>query len=188
MKKVLLIIFAAAALFTSDGQELARDWVDPDTGHRILRLSNDADSSSFYFHQNGYTGDKLVFSTRSGLSTYDFRTKKIEQIVEGRTGGVVVGKTTGKVFYSKGESVYETDVKTKATREIVKNGKLRTGSGFGLNADETLLAGSMVVGELPQEFRPQPASTPTPTPAACSSTWKALPSPWRPWPPGRFAV
>src|SRR5262249_29476052 len=38
--------------------------------------------------------------------------------------------------------------------------------GFAVNADETLLGGSMVVGEVPAEFRPQapPAAQPTPTP------------------------
>lgn len=159
----LLVVFSAG-LFGQTA-ELPRDWVDAETGHRIVRLSEEAGSSSFYFHQNAYSGDKLIFSTRSGLSTYDFKTHKTEQIVEGRAGAVVVGKKTGKVFYFKGDSVFETDVNTKATREIVKDGKqLRTGSGFGLNADETLLAGSMVVGELPAEFRPQPAPTATPTP------------------------
>ena len=60
---------------------------------------------SFYFHQNGYTagGDKLVFSTRSGLSTYNFKTKKIEQIVDGRAGNVIVGRKTRKVYYMKGD-------------------------------------------------------------------------------------
>ncbi|MFT3746545.1 MAG: oligogalacturonate lyase family protein [Pyrinomonadaceae bacterium] len=144
--------------------ELPRDWVDPDTGHRIVRLSDEGGSSSYYFHQNGYSGDKLVFDTRSGISTFDFKTKKIEQIVVGRGSGVVVGRKTGKVFYFKGDSLFETDINTKATREIVKNAKLRTGSGLGLNADETLLAGSMLIGELPAEFRPQPAASPTPTP------------------------
>ena len=145
-----------------------REWIDPDTGHRIVRLSDEPGSSSFYFHQNGYTasGDKLVFSTRSGLSTYDFKTKKIEQIVEGRTGNVIVGRKTREVFYLKGETVYETNVDTKETREIVKDARLRSGSGFAVNADETLLGGSMVVGEPPAEFRPpappQPGATPAP--------------------------
>lgn len=166
MKNVFLLILLFAAAAFAQTAELPREWVDPDTGHHIVRVSDEPGSSSFYFHQNGYTqgGDKLVFSTRSGLSTYDFKTKKIEQIVEGRAGNVVIGRKTRKVFYTKGDSVYETDVDTKATREIVKNGKLRTGSGFGLNADETLLAGSMVVGEVPQEFRPQPVATPAPAP------------------------
>jgi oligogalacturonide lyase len=155
---LLLIILTARFL---RAQEPPREWVDPDTGHRVVRLSDEPGSSSFYFHQNGYTasGDKLVFSTRSGLSTYDFKTKKIEQIVEGRAGNVVVGRKSRKVFYLKGDTVYETDIDTKATREIVKDARLRSGSGFAVNADETLLGGSMVTGQAPQEFRP-----PTPAP------------------------
>jgi oligogalacturonide lyase len=38
----------------------------------------------------------------------------------------------------------------------VENAKLRSGSGFAINADETLLGGSLTEGELPVEFRPQP--------------------------------
>lgn len=152
-------------------QDVPREWIDPVTGHRVVRLSDEPGSSSFYFHQNGYTanGDKLVFSTRTGLSTYNFKTKKIEQIVEGRTGSVIVGPKTRKVFYLKGDTVYETDVDTKATREIVKNGRLRTGSGFGVNANETLLGGSMVVGQAPGDFDPPPPAKPgepAPTPQA----------------------
>src|SRR5262245_30147423 len=39
-----------------------REWIDPDTGHKIVRLSDEAGSSTFYFHQNAYTasGDKVV--------------------------------------------------------------------------------------------------------------------------------
>jgi oligogalacturonide lyase len=167
MKFVYTTILLALFAYTfAVGQEPPREWIDPDTGHRVVRLSNEPGSSTFYFHQNGYTasGDKLVFSTRSGLSTYDFKTKQIEQIVEGRAGNVVVGRKTRKVFYLKGDTVYETDIDTKATREIVKDARLRSGSGFAVNADETLLGGSMVVGEVPAEFRPQPPSAPQPTP------------------------
>ena len=175
MKRIshaVLLTLALTVLTLS--QELPREWIDPDTGHRIVRLSDDAGSSSFYFHQNGYTasGDKLVFSTPKGLSTYDFKTKKIEQIVDGRAGGVIVGRKSRNVYYWKGESIFETNLDTKATREVVKNTKLRTGSGLALNADETLLGGSMIVGDVPEEFRPggapptAPAATPTPIPGA----------------------
>lgn len=162
---VLISLFLLLSIqIFSQSTDLPRDWVDPDTGHRIVRLSDEGGSQSYYFHQNAYSGDKLVFDTRSGISTFDFKTKKIEQIVAGRGQGVVVGRKSGKVFYFKGDSLFETDINTKATREIVKNAKLRTGSGLGLNADETLLAGSMLIGELPEEFRPRPNASPTPTP------------------------
>ena len=57
----------------------------------------------------------------------------------------------------KGDSAYETDVDTKTTREIVKNAKLRTGAGFAINADETMLGGSLTDAE-PQ---PRPQQPPT---------------------------
>lgn len=180
MKTASVFLVLMSLFVAIKAQELPREWIDKDTGHRIVRLSDEAGSQSFYFHQNGYTkkGDKLVFSTRNGLSTYNFKTKKIEQIVEGRAGSVIVGAKTRKVFYIKGNSVYETDVDTKATREIVKNAKFRTGSGFALNSDETLLGGSMTVGEVPEEFRPrQPQPTPTPEktePSASPTPQKAM--------------
>lgn len=182
MKNLLLTaLIAFFGAVTSPAQEVPREWVDPSTGHRIIRLSEEPGSSSFYFHQNGYTasGDKLVFSTRHGLSTYDFKTKKVEEIVPGRAFGVIVGPKTRKAFYFRGDSIYETDIDTKETREIVRNAKLRTGSGLALNADETLLGGSMIVGELPAEFRPpspspsatpSPVSTPSPSPAPGQAT------------------
>ena len=170
---VLFFLLSVSAI-SAQTAELPREWIDPDTGHRIVRLSDEAGSSSFYFHQNGYTadGDKLVFSTPTGLSTYNFKTKKIEQIVDGRTGGVIVGRKSRKVYYWKGDSIFETDIDSKATREVIKDPKLRSGSGLALNADETLLGGSMISGEVPAEFRPgprpsaTPAATPTPIPGA----------------------
>src|SRR5947209_4560709 len=104
---VLILLMLSGVLF---GQDLPREWVDPATGHRIVRLSDEAGSQTFYFHQNAYSasGDKLIFSTPHGLSTYNFTTKKIEQIVDGRTGQVIVGRKTRKVFYTKGSEVYET--------------------------------------------------------------------------------
>src|SRR4029079_7220986 len=102
----ILLILNASVGHKAQASHPPREWVDPDTGHRIVRLSDEPGSSSFYFHQNAYTanGDKLIFSTRSGLSTFNFTTKKIEQIVEGRTGSVVVGRKTRKVFYIKGDT------------------------------------------------------------------------------------
>ncbi|HQU86502.1 MAG TPA: oligogalacturonate lyase family protein, partial [Pyrinomonadaceae bacterium] len=182
---ILLIFLSFSAI--AQTKELPREWIDKETGHKIVRLSDENGSQSFYFHQNGYTanGDKLVFSTPKGLSTYNFKTKKIEQIVKGRTGNVIVGAKTRKVFYMKGDSVFETDIDTKATREIVKNAKLRTGSGFAVNSDETLLGGSMTTGETPEEFRPRvPQASPQPTPQTSPQT-SPTPQPARDAYPGK---
>lgn len=38
------------------GSTLPRsDWVDPDTGHRVIRLSDEAGSQPLYFHDNAYS-------------------------------------------------------------------------------------------------------------------------------------
>ncbi|HSE38519.1 MAG TPA: oligogalacturonate lyase family protein [Blastocatellia bacterium] len=131
-----------------------REWIDPATGHRILRLSDSPGSASLYFHQNQYTaeGDKMVFTTREGLSTINFETRKIEQIVEGRAGKIIVGKKTRQVFYMVSDTVYAANLDTKARRAIATRPELRAASGFAVNADETLLAGSCVEGG---DVRPQ---------------------------------
>src|SRR5262249_22679006 len=131
------------------------EWVDVATGHRVVRLSREPGSQSLYFHQNGYTenGDRLVFTTREGLSCYNFKTRSVESLVQGRVSGVIVGRRTRQVFYFKGNSVFATDLDTRATREItrgetvqaanldthaaqeIKIAELRSGSGLAVNAD-----------------------------------------------------
>ncbi len=34
-----------------------KEWIDPDTGHRVVRLTDEPGSASRYFNQNGYTAD-----------------------------------------------------------------------------------------------------------------------------------
>jgi oligogalacturonide lyase len=149
---VLLLMINIGGVFSaiaqSDAPAPPREWIDPDTGHRVIRLSEDSGGASLYFHQNGYTasGDKLVITTRGGLSTINLKTRKVEPLVEGRAAHVVVGSKTRQVFYIKDDTVYSTHLDTRETRAIIKNAELRTGSGLTVNADETLLGGSMIEG------------------------------------------
>jgi oligogalacturonide lyase len=123
-----------------------REWVDPATGYHIVRLSEEAGSTSLYFHQNAYTadGDKMVIAVPDGLATIDLKTRVVERIVSGRVSHVVVGRKSRQVFYVSGGAVYSTHLDTKVTRLIVRNPLLRSGSGLAVNATETLLAGSLV--------------------------------------------
>src|SRR5580704_6807915 len=59
------------------------EWIDPDTGHRVIRLSREPGSQSLYFHQNPYTadGDKLVITTTNGISTINLKTRVIDPVV-----------------------------------------------------------------------------------------------------------
>ena len=142
-----LLLFCAAPLACA--AEPPIEWIEPATGHRVIRLSREGGTSSFYFHQNGYTanGDKLVVSTPGGLAAIDLKTREIQPIVEGGAGQTVVGKNSRQVFYSRDGSVFTTHIDTRATREIAKlPPEIRGGSGLTVNADETLLAGSYVEG------------------------------------------
>ena len=143
----VLLIFTATA--KAQQKDIPREWIETETGHRVIRLSDEPGSASLYFHQNPYTpdGQKLIITTPTGLSAINLKTRAIEKIVEGRVGVIIVGRKTGQVYYTKSVrnnnsltvSVYATDLNTKVTREIVK---LPPGASVSaVNADETLLAG-----------------------------------------------
>ena len=143
----------------SPAESPPREWIEPTTGHRVSRLSDEPGSASLYFHQNQYTssGDKMVFSTREGLSTINLKTRKIEALVAGPVGKVIVGRKSRQVFYMRGDTVLATDLDSKATRTIATRPELRSASGFAVNADETLLAGSYAEGQTNRPPTPPPA-------------------------------
>ena len=146
---VLFILLISTAPVKAQQKDIPREWTDPDTGHRVIRLSDEPGSASLYFHQNPYTpdGQKLIITTPTGLSAINLKTRAIEKIVDRGVLVIIVGRKTGQVYYTKSVrtnksltvSVYATDVNTKATREIAK---LPPGASVSaVNADETFLAG-----------------------------------------------
>jgi oligogalacturonide lyase len=158
-KLILLVVLITvlAALSTvpnpslaQGNKEIPREWVDPDTGHRVIRLSDEPGSASLYFHQNPYTpdGEKLIITTPTGLSAINLKTRAIEKVVEGRVNVIIVGRKTGSVYYVKDRTtIFATDLKTHATREIAKMPP--RASIASVNADETLLAGTIDDGPPP---------------------------------------
>ena len=127
--------FAAAA-------EPPTDWIDPDTGHRIVRLSKEPDTASLYFHQNAFSvgGDKMILTSPSGISVIDLATKEIKLIASGvaysasASSGIEFGHKTRQVFYQKDGAIFATNVDTLATRELAK--LPAGGSMSALNADD----------------------------------------------------
>jgi len=168
MRLFLFLCVLCASVVSA--QDPPTEWIEP-TGHRVVRLSKEPGSASLYFHQNGYAadGDKMVFTTRQGISTVNLKTREIEQVVEGRTGQIVVGRKSRQVFYTRGSNVYSTHLDTKVTREIVQlPPDMRGGSGLAVNADETLLAGSSLRGQV--DWRPPP---PAPGEGRLEARWAA---------------
>src|SRR2546425_324061 len=78
------VILAAAAFCA----EPPTNWIDPDTGHRIVRLTKEPGSASLYFNQNGYTADgkKMVYTTPDGISVLELKTLAAKPVVQGREG------------------------------------------------------------------------------------------------------
>ncbi len=149
--KSLMLIHALLLAAAAQTAQAPREWIDPDTGHRVVRLSEEPGSQSLYFHQNAYTpdGTKLIMTTPTGVSVVNLKTRAVEKVVDGRVSVIIVGRRTGQVYYTKfvrdanrfSATVYATDLDTKRTREVVK---LPPGVSVStVNADETLLAGTL---------------------------------------------
>ena len=122
-------------------------WVDPDTGHRVVRLTNEPGSASLYFNQNGYTpdGKHLIYSTAEGVSTLDLETHATKAIVHGRVRVIEAGRRTPSIYYVKEGSVWLTRIDTGESRLI--GGLPKRGSVATINADETLIGGTYVEGD-----------------------------------------
>jgi oligogalacturonide lyase len=148
---LITTLVLAAALLTQ-AQEPPTDWIDPDTGHRVVRLSTQPGSASLYFNYNGYTSDgsRLLFSTPEGISAVDLKTHRITPVVHGKVRFLFVGRHTNLVYYSKPDrdagtapvgsgAIYAADIGTGKSREVAR---VDRGSIGSINADETLLAGA----------------------------------------------
>ena len=177
MKARLSIAAASLALTarTVGAADPPREWIEPATGHRVVRLSDEPGSASLYFHQNAYTaaGDKLVIAVPDGLATVDLATRRLDPLVTGRVTHVVVGPRTRQVFYMKDGIVYATHLDTRATRAIATRPELATGSGLTVNADETLLAGSYIEGGATPAPEPSvnPLAAPPPQESRLEARW-----------------
>jgi oligogalacturonide lyase len=141
-----------------------KTWVDKDTGHRIIRLTDEPGSSGFYFNVNAYTPDlkQMIYTAPDGIRAMDLSTRISRLIVANpprpandagqqfRFGGVhaiIAGRVSNSVFYTQADpatrvvTMYKVDVYTK---QITKLCDLPKGMGVAtINADETLGAGTM---------------------------------------------
>jgi oligogalacturonide lyase len=126
-----------------------KTWIDPDTGHRIVRLTDEPGSASLYFNQNGYTADgkELLYTTPNGISVLNLATHATKSIVTGNVRVIVTGRKTQNVYYLRGDTVFSTDADSGVTHEIAK--LPARGSVVTVNADETLLAGTYTERDTP---------------------------------------
>ncbi len=84
--------------------EPPREWIDQDTGHRVVRISDEAGSSSNYFNVNSFTpdGQWMAFTSPSGIMALNLKTHEKKLIIPGRVSLLFVGRKTGTVYYTTG--------------------------------------------------------------------------------------
>jgi oligogalacturonide lyase len=144
-------IFAAIVLFWASGlhgnpqNQSPAEWIDADTGHRVVQLSTAPGSESLYFNLNPFTPDgrSMVITTSNGIALVDLQTREVTPIIESRAHIIMVGRRTGRIYYvTTNHVVCALDPKTKSVRELLK---LPRGQEVStVNADETLLAGTII--------------------------------------------
>ena len=150
--------FAVTSAFAPRADDPPLDWIDPDTGHRVIRLSSEAGSQTLYFHDNAYSpeGDKFVFSSPSGIMLLDLTTlgaqpPRPELIVPGGSGAYMARRSREVYFTRRGTTgVFAYNIDTKTTRAVPH--AVRT----LINADETFTVAAINT-EDPSGNTPRPA-------------------------------
>jgi oligogalacturonide lyase len=138
-------------------QEPPKSWIDPDTGHRVIRLSDEPGSDSFYFNFNAYTpdGKEMIYTTTDGtIRVLNLDTLTTRALASGITRAIVVGHKTPTIYYTKFASaandpyflsLWAANIDTGENRKISR--PPAAGSVVTINADETLGAGSYIEGD-----------------------------------------
>ena len=163
------VIFAIEGSVTAGAAnpEPPTSWIDPDTGHRVIRLTREPGSASLYFNDNGYTPDgrQMIYTTPEGISVLDLTTFTTKSVVQGHVRAIVAGHKTPSVFYIKPTSadrpregaLYVTAIDTGATRKLADLPS--RGSIVTINADETLAAGTYIEGDRGGEYGGRPPAS-----------------------------
>jgi oligogalacturonide lyase len=134
-----------------------KSWIDPDTGHRVIRLSDEPGSDSFYFNFNAFTpdGKEMIYTTSDGnIRVLNLDTMTTKGVASGITRAIVVGHKTPTIYYTKFArpdndpyylSLWAANIDTGENRKITD--LPRRASVVTINADETLGAGSYIEGD-----------------------------------------
>jgi oligogalacturonide lyase len=154
---------AQPLLETGGNKPMPYEWIDRDTHHKIIRLTRKAgNNASFYFHNNPFIGNKMIFyntdSSGKQIYTVDLGTLQISQVTSGSSpmNGEIAGHKSRSVFYQVKDSVFSTNIDTRATRLIFVFPADFKGAISTLNADETLLAGAQSGDEAKQILKEHP--------------------------------
>ncbi len=136
-------LFATFSASAVAAEEPPVEWIDADTGYRVIRLSKEPGTQTPYFHQNAFTpdGQWMAMSSPGSISVVNLRSREIKKLVTGFVRLIEVGRKTGDIYYGSNRVVYAVSVPSGAVREVAR--PPARGSVATVNADETLLAGAI---------------------------------------------
>jgi len=157
----------AQAKMETGGQKMPDEWIDQSTGHKIIKLTRrEGNNASFYFHNDPFVGNKMIFYGTDYMNTakndsvkqeinnitagnkqiysVDLKTLKVEQLTNqaNAMNGEIVAPKNKLVYYQIQDSVFATSIETKKTKLIYVFPADFKASITTVNADETLLAGA----------------------------------------------
>lgn len=136
-----MFVFSNCAALRSLGP---REWVDRDTGHRVVRVSDEAGSRSLYFTQHAFLRDgRLVYSSPSGIRAVNLESRKTETLVSGKAKLIEVGRKLGRVYFRRDRTLFVYDPQTREERVIATLPP--RWNIDAINCDETLAAGTITL-------------------------------------------
>jgi len=152
---------AQQVLVTGSQKPMPAEWIDKDTGHLVRRLSGPTGPiANWYFHNNpfiaqqGSEGDRMVFVNQvDGVAqafTLNLKDGKTEQITNDPAPKRVlpmIARRTREVLYQAGDTLYATGIDTRKTRKLYTFPEGQRGGFATINADGTVLAGSIAAPE-----------------------------------------
>lgn len=146
---VSLSATAQPVLETGSKKPMPETWIDATTKHTVVRLTNKpGNNASFYFHNNPFVGNKMVFYSTDSihgrqLYTVDLTTHKLDQITHQASpmNGEIVSAKGHDIYYQIKDSIFVTNIDTKDTKLVYVFPADFKATVTTVNANETLLAG-----------------------------------------------
>jgi len=171
---------SAQPVLETGGKSMPDEWIDKDTRHRIIKLTRKEGSNfSFYFHNNPFVDNKMVFYNTSPqkeeeksakqetsnisprnkqIYTVDLTTLKVEPLTNHATpmNGEIVSARTREVFFQVKDSIFSVNIDSKKETLVYVFPEDFKASITCVNADGTLLAGAKASDDEKELFKKYP--------------------------------
>jgi oligogalacturonide lyase len=180
-----LIIYSslsAQPVLETGGKLMPNVWIDKDTHHKVIKLSRIPGSNmSFYFHNNPFVGNEMVFYNSSNpknggedenkkfevydqnirnkqLYKLDLSTLKTTQLTNHplSMSGEIVSSKLKEAFYQIKDSVFAVNIETRKERLVYVFPPDFKAGITTVNADGTLLAGAWSGDKEKELFKDHP--------------------------------